>query len=144
MENNDTLYLLRECNSGVKMGVATIDDVLDKVDNRELYRLLKDSKEEHSKLGDETHILLSKMGDDGKEPHPVSKTMAHMMTTMASSMNDTDEKIADLITDGCNNGIKCLHRYMNQYPKADEQAKEITRRLVNIEERLVVDIRNYL
>lgn len=141
---SDTLYLLRECNSGVKMGVATIDDVLDKVENKEFYRLLKDSKEEHSKLGDETHILLEKMGDDGKEPHPVAKTMAHVMTTMASSMDENDARIADLVTDGCNNGVKNLHRYMNQYPNADEQAKEITRRLVNIEERLAVDIRNYL
>lgn len=144
MKEDDTLYLLRECNSGVKMGVATIDDVLDKVEDKGLYLLLKDSKEEHSKLGDETHILLERMGDDGKEPHPVSKTMAHMMTVSASSMNDTDEKIADLVTDGCNNGVKCLHRYMNRYPNADEQAKEITRRLVNIEERLAVDLRNYL
>lgn len=140
----DTVNLLKECNSGVKMGVATIDDVLEKVKDKELYQLLKDSKEEHSKLGDETHILLDRLGEDGKEPHPVAKAMAHMKTTAVSSVDETDERIADLVTDGCNTGVKCLHKYMNRYKNADNQAKEITRRLVNIEERLAVDLRNYL
>ncbi len=144
MTEDDTVKLLRECNSGIKMGVATIDDVLEKVEDKGLYQLLKDSKEEHSKLGDETHILLERLGDEGKEPHPVAKAMAHMKTTTVSSVDETDERIADLVTDGCNMGVKFLHRYMNKYKGADNQAKEITRRLVNIEERLAVDLRNYL
>lgn len=57
---------------------------------------------------------------------------------------DDDKKIADLVVDGCNMGVKSLHKYINQYPEADEQAKQIARRLVNIEERLSVDLRNYL
>ena len=30
MTEDDTVKLLRECNSGIKMGVATIDDVLER------------------------------------------------------------------------------------------------------------------
>ena len=36
MENQDTLRLLRECDAGAKMGVASIDGVLENVKNQEL------------------------------------------------------------------------------------------------------------
>lgn len=40
MENQDTLRLLRECDAGAKMGVASIDGVLENVKNQELHDLL--------------------------------------------------------------------------------------------------------
>ena len=36
MIEEDTIKLLRECNSGIKMGVSSIDDVLPKVKSQEL------------------------------------------------------------------------------------------------------------
>ena len=59
-------------------------------------------------------------------------------------MNDSDKTIADLITDGCNMGVKSLNKYLNEYKAADEYSKDITKRLINLEERLAVDIRKYL
>ena len=41
-------------------------------------------------------------------------------------------------------GIKSLNRYLNQYEAAEEKVKDIAKRLINIEERLVVDLRPYL
>jgi hypothetical protein len=48
------------------------------------------------------------------------------------------------MTDGCNMGVKSLNRYLNEYEAADEVSKDITKRLINLEERLAVDIRDYL
>ena len=59
-------------------------------------------------------------------------------------MNDSDKTIADLITDGCNMGVKSLSRYLNQYKAASEKVKDIAKRLIHLEERLVVDLRAYL
>jgi hypothetical protein len=59
-------------------------------------------------------------------------------------MNESDETIADLITDGCNMGIKSLNKYLNQYKAADEKTKDIAKRLINLEEKLAIDIRCYL
>ena len=49
-----------------------------------------------------------------------------------------------VMTDGCNMGVKSLNRYLNQYQAADEVTKDITKRLINLEEKLAVDIRQYL
>ena len=59
-------------------------------------------------------------------------------------MHESDQTIADLITDGCNMGVKSLNKYLNQYEAADEKTKDITKRLINLEEKLVIDIRQFL
>ena len=63
---------------------------------------------------------------------------------MKLGMEDSDATIADLMTDGCNMGVKSLNRYLNQYAAADEVSKDITKRLINLEEQLTVDIRQFL
>ena len=67
-----------------------------------------------------------------------------MKTNMKMAMEETDHTIADLITDGCNMGIKSLSRYLNQYAAADEQSKDITKKLIRMEEDLAVKMRDYL
>ncbi len=144
MINDDTIKLLRECNSGVKMGVISLDDVLGHVHDGNLEKRLSECKREHESLGDETHDLLNEYHDTGKEPNPMAKGMSWVKTNVQLAMNDSDKTIADLITDGCNMGVKSLSRYLNQYKAASEKAKNIAKRLINLEERLVVDLRAYL
>ena len=144
MINDDTIQLLRECNSGVKMGVISLDDVLRHVHDENLEKRLYACKQAHESLGDETHDILNEYHDTGKEPKPMEKGMSWLKTNVQLAMNDSDKTIADLITDGCNMGVKSLSRYLNQYKAASEKAKDIAKRLINLEERLVVDLRAYL
>lgn len=144
MIESDTIKLLRECDAGIKMGVASIDDVLNYVHDEIFKKYLTDCKDEHDKLKEEIQILLDKYHDEGKEPNPMAKSMSWMKTNVKLVMDESDETIADLMTDGCNMGVKSLNRYLNQYKAADEKTKDITKRLINLEEKLVVDIRRFL
>ncbi len=144
MIEQDTIKLLRECDAGVKMGVASIDDVLGYVKSKELKETLNKCKDEHDKLNDEIQELLNKYKDEGKDPNPIAKGMSWMKTNMKLVVNESDHTIADLITDGCNMGVKSLNRYLNQYKAADEVSKDICKRLINLEEKLAIDIRGYL
>ena len=49
----DTVKLLRECDAGVKMGVASIEGVLDHVQSGRLRQCLTDCKREHAALDNE-------------------------------------------------------------------------------------------
>lgn len=144
MIEQDTIKLLRECDAGVKMGVSSIDDVLDKVSSNSLKKYLTECKSEHEELKTEINGLLNKYHDDGKEPNSIAKGMSWIKTNMKMGMDSSDKTIADLMTDGCNMGVKSLNQYLNQYKAADEVSKDITKRLINLEERLAVDIRSYL
>lgn len=144
MIESDTIKLLRECDAGIKMGVASIDEVLDYVHDKTLGKYLADCKDEHNKLKKEIEVLLDQYHDDGKDPNPMAKSMSWMKTNVKLVMDESDETIADLVTDGCNMGIKSLHKYLNQYKAADEKTKDITKRLIKVEEKLAADIRPFL
>ena len=144
MVEQDTIKLLRECDAGIKMGITSIDDVLEHTHSDALRKKLATCKSEHEQLQGEIQQLLGKYKDEGKNPNPIVKGMSWMKTNMKLGMEDTDATIADLMTDGCNMGVKSLNRYLNQYKAADEVSKDITKRLINLEEKLTVDIRSYL
>ncbi len=144
MIESDTIKLLRECDAGVKMGISSIEDVLDNVEESSFEKLLTDCKNEHEDLDREIQELLNKYEDEGKEPPAMAKGMSWLKTNMKLAMDESDETIADLMTDGCNMGVKSLNKYLNKYEAADEVSKDITKRLINLEEKLAVDIRQFL
>jgi len=144
MIEQDTVKLLRECDAGIKMGVKAIGDVRPYVSSERLGSLLDACEHEHDQLKGEVQELLNRYQDDGKEPNPIAKGMSAIKTNFKLGMKETDATIADLITDGCNMGVKSLNRYLNQYEAADEVSKDITKRLINLEEQLAIDIRGFL
>lgn len=144
MINNDTVELLRECNAGIKMGISAIDEVLPKVTSKQLETILYNSREKHEKLGNETNKLLKEYGDDTKEPNPMAKGMSWLKTNTKLYFNESDNTVSDLITDGCNMGVKSLHRYLNQYDAADEKSKSLTNELIAVETELANEISPFL
>ena len=144
MIEQDTVKLLRECDAGVKMGIKSIDDVLKYVKSENLEETLTSCKKEHEGLSREIQGELDKYHDGGKNPNPIAQGMSWMKTNMKLAMKESDSTIANLMTDGCNMGVKSLNRYLNEYEAANEYSKDITKRLINLEEKLAVDIREYL
>ena len=144
MIEQDTIKLLRECDAGIKMGVSSIEEVLEYARADTLKKYLSDCKSEHDKLNTEVQELLDKYGDEGKDPNPIAKGMSRIKTDVKLGMHESDHTVADLITDGCNMGVKSLNRYLNQYKAADEVSKDITKRLINLEEKLALDLRGFL
>ena len=126
------------------MGIDSIEDVLSHVQSKELEQLLNTCKREHDKLKTEIDEQLHRFDDDGKEPNPIAKGMSWIKTNVKLGLEDSDSTIANLMTDGCNMGVKSLNKYLNEYEAADEVSKDIAKRLINLEEKLAVDIRNFL
>ncbi len=144
MQENDTLKLLKECDAGVKMGVASINEVIPDVKSTNLRNDLVDCRNQHETLLSEIQTKLSRSCEKGKEPAPMAKGMSWMKTNVKLAMEPSDKTVADLITDGCNMGVKSLYRYMNQYKNADAESKGIATRLIKIEDDLAKQMRQYL
>ena len=144
MIESDTIKLLRECDAGIKMGVSSLDEVLDYVHDEKLEEALKEYREEHNELQSEILTLLEKYQDDGKEPNSIAKSMSWVKTNAKLVMDESDHTIADLVTDGCNMGVKSLNRYLNQYKAADEKTKNITKKLIRLEEKLTAEVQKFL
>ena len=144
MIEQDTIKLLRECDAGIQMGIASIEDVLDDVKSDKMRKFLHTSKEKHEALQHEVQALLKSYNDDGKQPNPIAQTMSTLKTGMKLAMKDSDQTIAGLMLDGCDMGVKSLSKYLNQYAAADEQSKNITKRLIKVEEDLGKQMREFL
>ena len=144
MIEQDTIRLLRECDAGITMGIDSIEDVLDRIKNTGLREMLVTCQREHQKLRAEVEQLLDRYQDDGKDPNPIAKGMSWMKTNMKMTMEGSDATVADLMTDGCNMGVKSLNKYLNQYKAADEASKDIAKQLIDLEHQLTLDLRRFL
>ena len=144
MEHENSIHLLKECDAGTKMAVSSIDEVLESVNNPRLKQLLTETKAHHEQLGNEIHSLLNEYGSKEKEPNPMAKGMSWLKTNVKLTMDECEATVADLIIDGCNMGVKSLHKYLHQYAAANETVKDIAHRLISIEEQLCKELYAYL
>lgn len=144
MIEHDTIELLRECDAGIQMGISAIDEVKDNVKCCEFAKMLDDYQREYAQLQNEIQGVLHSYHDEGKSPNPIAEGMSHLKADMTMAFKQSDEAIADLITDGCNMGVKSLNKYLNQYAAADERAKDITKRLIELQNRQLKDLSKYL
>ena len=144
MIEEDTIKLLKECDSGTKMGIDSIADMLNYVSDDRLRNILKDSADEHEKIGDNLKSLLLSYQDDGKNPSVMAKGMSWIKTNVKLMVDDSDKTVADLTTDGCNMGVKSLSRYLNQYKAADEKSKDLAKKLIKVESDLSESMREFL
>ena len=144
MIEQDTVRLLRECDAGAKMGVDAFEDVLDRVRDNKLKILLADAKTDHETLGIEIKDQLHRFQDQGKEPPAMASAMSWLKTQAELMMDPADHTIADLMTDGCDMGVKSLSKYLNKYEAADEKSKDCAKKLIAMEEHLAQSLRPFL
>ena len=144
MSQQDTVSLLRECDAGVKMGIASLDEVLDTIRSPRLKERLIRGKEEHESLRREIADALKQLREPGKEPNAAAVSMSWIKTNVKIAVDRSDATVADLMIGGCDMGVKSLSRYLNQYPAAEGFARSLARRLIAAEETLSRDLREYL
>lgn len=142
--DDDSIKLLRECDAGIKMGISSIDEILENVSDKKMKQILQDSKMEHGELEQKIEGYLKECKEPEKEPAAMAKAMSWFKTNMKMAMDESDATVADLITDGCHMGIKSVHRYLNQYPMADGNVRKLAEKLVDSQEKLAKDMRAYL
>ena len=144
MIEQDTVKLLRECDAGTKMAISSINEILEKVEDTKLNEILTKSRNAHEELESEIHSLLNYHKEEQKEPDPIAKGMSFIKTNVKMGIDESDKTVANLITDGCNMGIKSLNKYLNQYAMADVISKKITEKLIRLEENLRKELSTYL
>ncbi|WP_330423856.1 hypothetical protein [Anaerobutyricum hallii] len=128
----DTTKLLRECDAGTKMAISSINEILEKVEDTKLSEILTKSRNAHEELESEIHSLLNYHKEEQKEPDPLAKGMSFIKTNVKMGIDESDKTVANLITDGCNMGIKSLNKYLNQYAMADVISKKNNRKADSI------------
>lgn len=144
MEQDDTIQLLCECDSGVKLAVNSIDELAEHVAKEDLKEIFRRYRKEHEAIGKRIQDHLASYQEDGKDPTVMTKAMSWIKINAKLMQNPTDQEVADLMMDGCNMGIKSVCKYRNMYKSAKEEAKVIAKDIVDLEEKLMKELRSYL
>ena len=97
MVEHDTIKLLRECDAGVKMGIKSISEVIDRVDSKDFKNLLTDNKLEHEKLESEIQHHLNRLNDKGKDPEPIATGMSWLKTKNLKASATLEMKVTEKV-----------------------------------------------
>ena len=142
--NNDTIMLLRECNSGCKNATNSMEQVIGLLHDDNLKNVIKDFNQRHIQLGDECHNLLNSYGCDEKDPPAVSKIMSFISTEFKMMTDHNTQKAAEIMMDGCNMGIKSISSSINRYSGANAESKALAESVVKLEQDLINALRVFL
>lgn len=143
-EQKSTVLLLKECDSGTKMAVYAFDHVMKFIKNEKLRELMEESRRDHVQLGDKLHKKLLECHSDDEEPPAMGRIGAWVSTEVKLMMDDSDAKIAKIVSEGCHMGVNSLSHYMNTYQDADSESYDLCTELIKMEQTLMDDLRLYL
>ncbi len=144
MKENNTIKLLKSCNSGCKMATNSIEQVMPYVHDDNMKSMLNKYNEKHISLGDKSHEQLSKNNSSEEDPIPVVDFFAKLSTDIKLLMNGDDKQIAKIMMKGCSMGIETVSRHINEYCEADKISLDIAHNLVAIEEDFMHDLELYV
>lgn len=142
MDNNR--YILNELNKGIKMGMDSISNVSEKVQDDRFKQDLKYQYDEYNKILNEVNDELTKFDDFPKEINPMQKAMSWMGVEMNTMMDKSNSKIAELMIQGTNMGIIEGVKLLNQNPDADEEVKNVLNKFIKFQENTIEQLEKYL
>ena len=142
--NQDTIELLSQINAGCKMAIDSMEQVGKSVDDKRLKDIIAKYNEEHIIMEETTHRLLNDAGVPEQEPGLLAKTFASLQAKMKLMIKDDVHQAAEILTDGCNMGLKSLCEYKNSYKAADEKSVSLCQQLCDIENRMLAELQPLL
>lgn len=137
-------YILNELNKGIKMGMDSISNVSEKVQDDRFKQDLKYQYDEYNKILNEVNNELTNYDDFPKELNPMQKAMGWMRVEMNTLTDKSNSKIAELMIQGTNMGIIEGVKLLNQNPDADKDVKETLNKFVKFQENTVEQLKKYL
>lgn len=137
-------YILNELNKGIKMGIDSISNVSQKVQDGRFKEDLKYQYDEYNKILNEVNNELTNYDDFPKELNPMQKAMGWMGVEMNTLNDKSNSKIAELMIQGTNMGIIEGVKLLNQNPDADKEVKYTLNKFIKFQENTIEQLKKYL
>lgn len=142
MEENKNA--LDELNKGCTIGIESINNLIDKVDNQKFKNILEKQLAQYDKIEDKINSIYINYSD--KSPHeiaPLTKVMNDYMINMKTMRDHTDSKIAEILLQGTNMGIIEGKRILYN-KKIDKKVEKLVEDFIDNQENIVEELKEYL
>lgn len=140
----DTISLLKACNQGCKYATNSMESLYPHIKSQSLRQVIDDFNNKHIEIGDKCHELLNDINANEKDPKPMASMFAKMSIDIKMLVDGSDEKVAEMMFDGCNMGIKTVGKYLNKYTEASNDSKKLAKDLIGLEQDFISALMVYL
>ena len=142
--HEDSITLLKEVDSGCLMAINSFQQLEEYEMPEGLFQIISKYKAKHDELQKEASQLLHEHHETDKQPGMMASAMSWLTTEMKMMMREDSTQICKIIMNGCNMGIQKIGEKLNQHDQASEEAKKVTQQLIQIEEELMSEVKEYL
>jgi len=137
-------YILNEINKGIKMGMDSISNISEKVQNPDLKNELQSEYNKYNEILNKVNEQLSKYDKFPKELNPMQKAMGWMSVEWNTMDDKSDSKISEMMLKGLNMGIIEGVKLLNNNPDVDTEIKNILDEFIKFQENTVEQLKKYL
>lgn len=141
---NDTMKLLKECDSGCKTAMDGMAQVLKHVSSATMRAEITACTDRHAAFSKRCQTLLNATGEGGGQPPAFGSMMMQAGTGIKLAMNDDDRKIAEMMANGANMGMQSLSKVMNAAPTASSDSRQIAHDIIAEEKNFYGIMLSYL
>lgn len=142
--DTSTYEILKECNSGCRMAVNSIEQLAVYRTSRELQDLFSEYKEDYEKMERESIRLSEGKLQEEKFSERAAETFAWISAEIKMMFNDDISKIAEMMIDGANMGIKSITEKLNRYSEAEKESISLAKKFEKTCEKMIQDMKKYL
>lgn len=142
MEEN--INALDEISKGACMGMDATRDIIDKIEEKELKRIVEDQYQQYEKIKKKIDDIYGEYSDS--KPHETGAMTKAMTWSQINikTMNDTStSKIAELLLQGTNMGIIEGRKILNN-KNIDKKIHKIIEEYVELQEKYIEKLKKYL
>ena len=126
------------------MGVIGIESIENKIEARNLSKIILYQKEEYMKLKKEMIPLCKKYDVQDKELGMFVKMNSDVMANMKTLMDSSDSHIAKMMLEGTNKGLIQLEELLNHYNGKDDEIIKMLEKVLDFEQKNYDELKIYL
>ena len=142
MEEN--INALDEIHKGACMGVDALNDIINKVEDKNFIKVLKEHLNDYKTIAKKIEEVYSKYDDD--KPHEtnvINKAMTWSSVEMETLTDKSNSNIAEFILRGINMGVIEGRKILNK-KHIDKEVHNIVSEYVTMQEKHIEVLKNYL
>lgn len=141
---NGNAELLNFVYQNSQMGVSTINQLLDIVEDGNFKKHLEDQLSEYKKINTEAMSMLNKNGYDEKGIGALEKLRTYLMINMQTMTDKSSSHVSEMLIIGSNMGILDATKNIKKYKDAEKDIIILMERLLQFEESNVQQLKEFL
>lgn len=141
---SNEVEFLKLIYKNAEMGIVGIKNIITKVNDEELEKVLIKEKEEYLSICKEAESILKKYGKKDEEISMMAKISTKVMSEMSLLKDNSSKNIAKMMLEGTNKGIIEITEKLNNYDNTDEEIVKLANKLKEIEENNIEELKKYL